>query len=223
MSVRTLNDIFKLTTTISRPSVLRYKRDDRWLDIGVPEFTESVRHFSTGLRALGVKPGDRVGILAENRPEWPISDFAILAAGAISVPIYPTLLGWQIEYILNDSGAVALVVSSQEQVDKILQILRHCPTLHTVIVCDPTNSTSGLVKTFDWIKQLGAELEAQEGRARFDALLDLKQPDDVATIVYTSGTTGNPKGAMLTHGNITSNVLTCADLLPFHAGDTALC
>lgn len=223
MSVRTLNDIFKLTTTISRPAVLRYKRDERWIDMSVPEFSDSVRHFSTGLRSLGVKPGDRIAILSENRPEWAIADYATLAAGAVSVPIYPTLLGYQIEYILNDCGAVAVVVSNREQLEKVLEIRRHCPALHSIIVCDSTERPWEAVRSFDSIKRLGEELEAKEGPERFHSLLDSSRPDDVATLVYTSGTTGNPKGAMLTHGNITSNVVTVSALLPFHAGDVALC
>src|SRR3954453_22924787 len=104
MEIRTLNDIYALTCTIERPAVFRYKRNGRWVDTSVAQFRDTVRDFSTGLRLLGVKAGDRVAILSENRPEWTMGDFGILCAGAVSVPIYPTLLGWQIEYILNDSG-----------------------------------------------------------------------------------------------------------------------
>src|SRR6185436_12260937 len=110
--VKTLNDIYELTSGIDRPAALKYKKGDRWLDITVPEFRDTVRWFSTGLRVLGVKPGDRVAILSENRPEWTMGDFGILTNNAVTVPIYPTLLGWQIEYILNDSGAVAVIVST---------------------------------------------------------------------------------------------------------------
>jgi len=85
--------------------------------------------------------GDRVAILSENRPEWTIGDFGILTNAAVSVPVYPTLLGWQVEYILNDSSSVAVIVSSEEQLQKVLEIKPHCPHIHNIIVCDPPNRT----------------------------------------------------------------------------------
>jgi long-chain acyl-CoA synthetase len=222
MQVRTLNDIYLKTSSIDRPAIMKYKKGDRWHDITVPEFRDTVRHFSTGLRCLGVKPGDRVAILSENRPEWTMSDFAILALGAVSVPIYPTLLGWQIEYILNDSGSVAVICSTDEQLKKVMEIRSHCPALHHIIVCDPPQTTLSNVYTFRQIVESGRVDETKNGRARFDELLARAKPEDLATLVYTSGTTGNPKGAMLTHGNISSNVATTAGTVPFEPGDTAL-
>ena len=118
MSVKTLNDIFVKTSGIDRPAAMKYKKDGQWLDVSLSEFSDTVRHFSIALRSLGAKTGDRVAILAENRPEWTMSDFAIMAAGAVSVPIYPTLLPWQIEYIINDSGSVVVICSSEEQMRK---------------------------------------------------------------------------------------------------------
>ena len=137
MEIKTLNDIFTVTCGVDRPAVLKSKKNGEWVDVGVPEFRDTVRHVATALRYLGVKPGDRVAILAENRPEWAIGDFGILADGAVTVPIYPTLLAWQIEYIVNDSGSVAVVCSTPEQLQKIQEIRDHCPSVHTVIVCEP--------------------------------------------------------------------------------------
>jgi long-chain acyl-CoA synthetase len=222
MEIKTLNDIYSLTSSIERPAAMKYKKDGRWMDIGVAEFRDTVRWFSTGLRILGMKPGDRVAILSENRPEWTMADFAILCAGGISVPIYPTLLGWQIEYIVNDSGAVIVLVSTEEQLTKILEIRSHCPTIHNIIVCDPPATLAPGVLTFRDVVMNGRKEEEQHGRARFDELRQLPKPEDVATIVYTSGTTGNPKGAMLTHGNIASNVAAVRENVPFAAGDVAL-
>ena len=222
MQVKTLNDIYVRTSQIDRPAIMKYKNGDRWYDVTVPEFRDTVRYFSIGLRTLGVKPGDRVAILAENRPEWTMSDFAILAAAAISVPVYPTLLGWQVEYILNDSGAVAVICSNEEQLQKVMEIRSHCPHLHHIIVCDPPSTSMANVYMFQQIVESGRVDESKNGRARFDELLAKPRPDDVATLVYTSGTTGNPKGAMLTHGNIGSNVATTAGTVPFEAGDIAL-
>jgi long-chain acyl-CoA synthetase len=219
---KTLNDIYSVTTSIDRPAIMKYKRDGKWVDTTVPEFRDSVRGVACGLYELGVKPGDRVAILAENRPEWTISDFGILAAGAISVPVYPTLLGWQIEYILNDAGAVAVICSTSEQLDKVQEIRSHCPTVHNVIVCDPPAQVPSGTMTWKDLVDRGKQWEAQNGRTWFDQSLAASKPSDVATLVYTSGTTGNPKGAMLTHGNVMSNVYATRNFVPIGGGDTAL-
>src|SRR5947208_5392459 len=137
MEVRTLNDIYAVTCTLDRPAAVKSKRDGRWVDVTVPEFRDTVRHFANGLRLLGVKPGDRVAILSENRPEWAMSDFAILANQAVTVPVYPTLLGWQIEFILNDAAAAAVICSNAEQLQKLTDVRGHCPSVHTIVVCDP--------------------------------------------------------------------------------------
>jgi long-chain acyl-CoA synthetase len=219
---RTLNDIFSVTVAIDRPAIMKYKSGDRWVDVTVPEFRDSVRALAYALNDMGVKAGDRVAILSENRPEWTISDFAILAASAVSVPVYPTLLGWQIEYILNDAGTVAIVCSNQEQLDKILEIRSHVPCLNNIIVCDPPANMPAAVIPFKDALERGRKAEQQHGSGWFDQSRNSRKPDDLATLVYTSGTTGNPKGAMLTHGNITSNVATVRDVVPFAPGDTAL-
>jgi long-chain acyl-CoA synthetase len=222
MAVETLNDVFLRTISIPRPSVMKHKKNGRWLDITIPEFTAMVRHFSTALRGMGVKPGDRVAILSENRPEWTISDFAILAAGGVSVPIYPTLLARQIEYILNDSASSIVVVSDEAQLEKILAVLPHCPSIHRLIVCDPPSILSEAAISFHAALARGEEIEKSEGRERFDELLRSRKPDDVATLVYTSGTTGSPKGAMLTHGNIASNIEATIALVEVQVGYIAL-
>jgi long-chain acyl-CoA synthetase len=222
LEIRTLTDIYAETCAIERPAAMKYKKGDRWIDVSVAEFRDSVRWFSTGLRTLGVKAGDRIAILSENRPEWAMADYATLCAAGITVPIYPTLLGWQIEYILNDSGAVACVASTEEQLHKLLDIRAHCPHLHTIIVCDPSAELPPDVLTFQQVVDHGRKCEADEGRARFDELRQSRKPDDLATLVYTSGTTGNPKGAMLTHGNIASNVASVTKILALEQGWIAM-
>jgi long-chain acyl-CoA synthetase len=220
---KTLTDIYTVTCSIDRPAIMKTKRDGRWIDVSVPEFRDKVRWLATGLHDLGVKRGDRVAILSENRPEWTISDFAILCAGAVSVPVYPTLLGWQIEYILNDAGTVAVVCSDKEQLDKVLEIRSHVPTLGNVIVCDPPTPLPAGVMTFQDVIDRGKKWEQGSGGTTwFETSRSSAKPSDLATLVYTSGTTGNPKGAMLSHGNITSNVTTVRDNVPFQAGDVAL-
>jgi long-chain acyl-CoA synthetase len=219
---RTLNDIYEVTCGIDRPAIMKYKSGDQWVDVTVPEFRDSVRWLSTALYEMGVKPGDRVAILSENRPEWTISDFAILCASAVTVPVYPTLLGWQIEYILNDASTVTLICSNQEQLDKVLEIRSHVPCLNSIIVCDPPATLPEGVLAFKDVVAHGKKYEEANGRQWFDQSRKSRTPDDLATLVYTSGTTGNPKGAMLTHGNITSNTVTVREFVPFQPGDIAL-
>jgi long-chain acyl-CoA synthetase len=223
MTIQTLNDIYRLTCQIERPVAMKFKRNGVWVDTTLAQFRDSVRHLATGLRVLGVKAGDRVAILSENRPEWALADFACLAAAAVSVPIYPTLLGWQIEYIVNDSGSVAIIASTGEQLGKLLEIRDHCPSVHNIIVCDrPAGPLPAGVRTFADVVTLGEQCERGEGTARFEEILHSRKASDLATIVYTSGTTGNPKGAVLTHGNIASNVDAVMSVLPITSSDTAL-
>ncbi len=223
MEIKTLNDIYRVTCTIDRPVAMKAKKNGVWVDTTVAQLRDTVRFFSNGLRALGVKPGDRVAILAENRPEWAMADFAILAAGAVTVPVYPTLLGWQIEYILNDAGVVAVVCSTDEQYQKIAGIRSHVPSINNLIICDvPAGGSAPGVLHFDDVVATGKKDEESHGRVRFDELLNSRTPADLATLVYTSGTTGNPKGAMLTHGNITSNVVSTTSVMPLDEGKMAL-
>lgn len=218
--VRTLNELFAYTVGIERPEILKYKKDGRWVGMSLPRFEQTVRHFSCGLRHLGIQRGDRVAIISETRAEWTLSDFAILAANAITVPIYPTLIARQAEFILQDCGAVALLASNAEQIAKIQQVRQNCPALRSLIVFEGKGQPG--VHSFDEVLDIGRNREAQEGRGVFDELLSRPKPDDLATVVYTSGTTGNPKGAMLTHGNIASNVVASCQVVPFQDNKIAL-
>ncbi len=222
MEITTLNDIYAETCEYEREAVMMVKKGDRWDKVTIPQFRDTVRWFSTGLRTLGVKPGDRVAILSENRPEWTMGDFAILCAAAITVPVYPTLLGWQIEYIFNDSGSVAVLCSTEEQLKKVMEIKGHCPMVHNIIVCDPPATLPDGVLTFQQVVDMGRNDEDANGCARFDELRKSRKPNDLATLVYTSGTTGNPKGAMLTHGNIASNVAATCSVMPMEHGDVCM-
>jgi len=222
MEIKTLTDIYAVTCELERDAAMMYKKNDRWEKITVPEFRDTVRWFSTGLRVLGVKPGDRVAILSEHRPEWTIGDFAILCAGAVTVPVYPTLLPHQIEYVLKDSNSVLVLCSTEEQMKKIIEIKPHCPSVHNILVCDPPPRLPEGVLTFQQIVEDGKKEEAASGRARFDELRTSRKPDDLATLVYTSGTTGDPKGAMLSHGNIGSNVNAVTKVLKLQQGWVAL-
>ncbi len=197
----------------------RIKRDGRWTELSYREFAEQVQGASIGLRELGVQDGDRVAILSENCPEWAITDYACLAARCTNVPIYPTLPARQAEYILRDSGAVVVVVSSTAQLEKIRSIRDRLPALRHVVVLDAVVKAPGLVG-FAELVAAGRAALARHPDWRAHALE--ATPDDLATLIYTSGTTGDPKGVMLTHGNIASNVTTCVGLFRFVAGDECL-
>ena len=163
------------------------------------------RHAAAGLIDKGVGPGDRVGILAENGVDWLTADIAVLAAGAVDVPIHAPSSPAQVEYQLRHSGAKTLVVSNQAQADKVLASLEQLPDLGLLVSFAPIN-TGGRIKHLTWeaLIHLGGT-HGGFGAGLVEKREDARGRDDLATIIYTSGTTGNPKGVMLTHGNLISN------------------
>ncbi|MBZ5680425.1 MAG: long-chain fatty acid--CoA ligase [Acidobacteriia bacterium] len=218
MSIATLNDIFFTAVERKLDRMMLYREAGKWLPISSREFGEKVASVARVLRHWGIGKGDRVAILSENRPEWPIADMATLLLGAISVPLYTTLTPEQTAFVLRDSGCRTIFLSSDHQLHKVLSILSQTQ-LENIVVMDRVElkgdlaPLSGTCVTMDSLMHqpssgLDSEIEKQ---ARSTA------PDDVATIVYTSGTTGTSKGAMLTHGNIASNIqysLLGFDILP---------
>ena len=189
------------------------------------EVFERIRDLSLGLSALGVSRGDRVAIVAESRPEWLIADLAILTLGGVTVPIYPTLSAAQIRYILKDSGARVVFVSTRLQVDKVQEIRHELPTLEAIVVMDSTAATaSPSVTSMESVTARGHQQIAGEwgvGKAYKDRSKSLG-PADLATIIYTSGTTGEPKGVMLSHGNLVANIKASANVLSVSDEDVAL-
>ncbi|HEU4763975.1 MAG TPA: long-chain fatty acid--CoA ligase, partial [Gemmatimonadales bacterium] len=218
---RTLNEIFfgAVERFADRPIAMRAKRQGTWTPLSYRELYARVRDLSFGLGALGLRHGDRVALLSENRPEWAIADYACLALGCADVAIYPTLPAKQIEYILNDSGAAAVIVSTPAQLAKITEIRATTPAVKHVIAMDGTAGTPGVV-AWDDVLARGRAAQTDEVRWRREALA--AQPDDVATFIYTSGTTGDPKGVMLSHGNITSNVVAGLEVLDVDDRDECL-
>ena len=201
------------------PAAYRHKVDGRWVSLTHGDVAERVQAVSIGLRELGVKPGDRVSIISENRPEWAIADYACLCARAADVPIYPTLPAKQVEYILRDAGAVAVFCSTATQLAKVLEIRKSLPTLRHVIVFDAAARQEGVL-TFAEVLARGRAALGTYPRFREEALS--VQPQDVATLIYTSGTTGDPKGVMLTHANLWSNVRDSLKVLRIASGDECL-
>lgn len=199
------------------------KVEGRYQSTSYREFKRLVDCASAHLLSLKVGVGDRVAILSENRPEWVIVDQATLCLGGVTVPIYPTLTPEQIAYILNDAGVRVVAVSTAEQLDRLMSIRSEVPSLEHVIVFDREFKSPAGQKVHSWAAFVasGASLldSTQDERSR---RLEALRPDDLASIVYTSGTTGEPKGAMLTHWNFASNALTSAELMGVRASDLQL-
>ena len=182
-------------------------------------FEEDVHSFEAFLKQNGVKAKDRVAILSENRPGWYLTDMAILNLGAINVPLYPSLPSNQIEYILKNCGAKAVVVSNMLQLGKILSIWQNLPELTVIVVMNRLEEAVEDVLDLNKAKATGKII-----LEKTPWFLDRTpvEPDDVATIIYTSGTTGLPKGVMLTHRNICENVKSCSSVIRLDDSDCGL-
>jgi long-chain acyl-CoA synthetase len=199
MSLSTLNDIFFSIVDSGRERVMMHRQAIQWVSISARELYRNVGGVAASLSSWGIRKGDRVAILSENRPEWTIADFACQMLGAVSVPIYSTLTGDQAAFILQDAEVRAIFVSSEQQLQKI-QSVRDRTQLERIIVMDPVETAHA------------AHMERMmlDGPVQRDAALDAAAAaitgDDLATIIYTSGTTGVSKGVMLTHRNLASNI-----------------
>jgi long-chain acyl-CoA synthetase len=182
-----------------------FERDSQWHAISSADFYRRVMGVVQALRRQGIAHGDRVAILSENRPEWTIADFAILLTGAATVPIYATLTSEQISYLLCHSGAKTAFVSTPTQLAK-LRAVQAETCIETIFLMDQPTPESG-VHSMSAVMDEGPTQRVPE----LDALANAISPGDLATLIYTSGTTGVPKGAMLTHGNIASNLSVSLD------------
>ncbi len=216
----TISQLF-LNTVKSYPKddLMLYKDEGRYVPISTQECERRVKHFSLGLKDLGVEPGDKLIILSENRPEWVMADVANLSLGGITTPIYTTLVPEQIKYIIDDSDAKIVISSSPELWEKVKAIRNELTKVNHYISFEPEKPEWAI--TFDQVMEKGKKMD-QENPKLFEELALKVKPDDLASIIYTSGTTGTPKGVMLTHRNFVSNVTTTAPLLPFSHKDTSL-
>jgi long-chain acyl-CoA synthetase len=217
----TLNQLFfDAVERYNKPNALQVKRNGRYEPISHSTLLERVRRVALGLQELGVRSGDRVAILSENRPEWAIADFACLSVGVTDVPIYPNLPADQAAYMLRDSGCVAIFVSDTAQAAKVASVRGGCPALRQVIVFADVATNADL--TLASLETRGAAVDRDDRRPAFRDRALAVRPDDLATIIYTSGTTGEPKGVMLTHDNIFSNVQASRTAIPFSGDDVGL-
>ena len=222
---KTVTQMFERLTTkySSAPKpALMHKIDGVYRGISYAELKTSVENFAAGLETLGVRRGDHIAIISENRPEWVVADQAIIALGAVTVPLYPSLTPKQIEYIFNDAGIAIAIVSNQHQWGKIQKIFEAVKTLRAVIVM----MEKGVIFNdqslrYAEVMKKGAVVLNKSPNFLSSRSLNAT-PEDLLTIIYTSGTTGNPKGVMLTHGNLVSNMYAAADVLPFDSADVFL-
>ena len=203
-------------------SVLMFKSEGAYKGIQYKELRRQVELFAFGLGSLGLKRGDRVSIISENRPEWVIADQAIAGLGAVSVPVYPTMTAKQIEYIFNDAAVRFAILSNRFQLNKVLKISGNVPSLEKTVVMEE----KGVLEepgTVDFASLMGlGERFERENPDYLRASSGAVRPEDLLTIIYTSGTTGNPKGVMLTHANLCSNIQSAAEAIPFGTSDVLL-
>ena len=219
----TLNELFiKAIEEKDRPDCFLYKSEGRYQSISSREALRKAAALASALERLGARPGERIALLSENRPEWALTDYAILGMRAITVPLFPTLLEPDLEYILRDSESKGIVVATDSQLRKILNIWSKLPALKFVLAMGC--STVAGTKADCWEGSVESEM-GWAGPMLIDAFkakaLDAK-PDDIATLIYTSGTMGQPQGVVLTHANIVSNVQSTAEVFPLYPTDILL-
>src|SRR5579863_593200 len=205
--IGTLNELFLRVCSAANPRALLWQDTaGQWQPISSDQIYHRVRHLARALESWGVRKGDRIALMSENRWEWAITDFAVLGLGAADVPIYPTLTGEQVAALLRDAGCRIAVVSTRQQFDK-LNAVRGQTSLEHIVMMDsvpPDQAPDGAIAFEKLIA--GADQNGSERDAAFDAQVASARPEDLATLIYTSGTTGEPKGVVLTHGNIASNI-----------------
>ena len=218
LELSTVNDILAgIANRDGDNTVAMWKCPDGWKPITARSMYGRVRAIVQALEGWGIKRGDRIAIMSENRWEWPVVDFACMAIGAVDVPLYQTLSPEQVGYMLRDSGCRVVFVSTLEQYEKVVNA-GELPALERVVAFDDGNFPNAT--SLSSLLENSSQLESRD--AAFDAKLAETKPEELATIIYTSGTTGDPKGVMLTHKNLCDNLHHSTDDLHINPGDSAI-
>jgi long-chain acyl-CoA synthetase len=218
-AITTINDLFFRVAAAANPrAVLWQDAAGQWQPISSDQMYQRVRALATALQRMGVRKGDRVALISENRWEWAVVDFAVLAIGAADVPIYPTLTGEQIAELLSDAGCHIAVVSTLQQFEKLAAVRAQTQLDHIVIMDSP--APAGATAMSELLAN--ADNKGSTRDPEFDAFAQSVQPGDLATLIYTSGTTGEPKGVALTHGNIAANQNLTAVDFGFNSSDACI-
>lgn len=207
----------------AKPDALSHKINDVWENLSGEAVIERIKYIALGLADLGVKAGDRIAIISENRPEWSLTDIAILSLRAVNVPIYTTQAVEQIRYILEDSGAKMLFVSGKKILRHAENAIQSVERLEKLIFFDADAVPEDDSRALDYqtLENRGRELEKIDSQI-FEDNLKQVEADDLATIIYTSGTTGEPKGVMLTHQNFITPIIGVSKALPIKTSDRSL-
>ena len=208
----TVSSMILAATAAYNGTALKHPHGEGWREISYPELGRSVREIAKGLIALGVQPGDRVAILSNTRAEWTLADLGVMCAGAIVVPVYQTNSPDECLYVLDHSGATAIFCEDDHQQGKLREIRKKLPKLRQIVLFE--GDSEGAM-TLEALRAGGADVTDEQLAERVDGA----DPDDTATIVYTSGTTGPPKGCLLTHANLRADVGMLRQRVGFSAGD----
>lgn len=217
---KTINQVFRNQAARYKDRLaVEKKRNGCWEAASWTQYYDRARAVGLGLAALGIAKGDRVALLSENRLEWLYTDMGALGIGACVIPVYTTLTADEIAYIVDNADAKVLVVEDAMQVDKALRAAADCPSLQTIVAMDPGRQPHANLVAFADLMQSGRRAHRQNAAA-FETLADRVEPGDLATIVYTSGTTGVPKGAMISHRNIMAVIASLDRITPKFADDT---
>lgn len=220
---RSIVDVFwRQVERLGSKTALRWRSGETWDEMSWAEYGTSVRRIAAGLVQVGFGPGDRAAILSNNRREWQVADLAILTAGGVSVPVYQTNSSSQVAYALSHAEVRVCFVENVDQLAKVLLRRHELPALEHIVVFDPpVGLDDDFVVAFEDVLDFGADrLEAQPGLLRDRAAAIA--PSALATLVYTSGTTGPPKATMLTHGNVLANIRHITDVIPLDERDRFL-
>lgn len=225
MAIRTLSELFLVAAGYDKEACLMHKVGGRYVAVSTAELVRQVRQIAKALVDCGIRPGDRVALMAENGPHWPAVDFATLCIGAALVPIYPTLLPEGAAYVARDSGSRILFVQGRERLEGLLAVRGEMPSVERIVAIGAggageladAGGAAGVESIDDFMARgAGADMAWLQGMAAH------AKPEDLATLIYTSGTTGDPKGVMLTHDNLVSNALTGCEVLGLEGSFTAL-